>query len=63
MITKQGIIRDISDTQKEIDDYEEQRSVLMENPQDNKVRIYMLGGHISQREDFIRKLNSILPDY
>ena len=54
------INRDISDTQKEIDDYSDELRVLERNPVDNKVRIYFLGGRISQRETFIKKLNDLL---
>ena len=59
-ITDSEINRDISDTQKEIDDYSDELRVLERNPVDNKVRIYFLGGRISQRETFIKKLNDLL---
>ncbi len=52
--------QDISDTQREIDDYSDELQVLERNPIDNKVRIYMLGGRISHREAFIKKLNELL---
>ena len=51
---------DIADTKKEIDDYRDEQCVLERNPVENKVRIYMLGGRISQRQEFINKLNKII---
>jgi len=54
------IKQDISDTKKEIDDYSDELRVLERNPVENKVRIYMLGGRIGQRETFIKKLNDLL---
>ena len=59
-ITESEIKRDISDTQKEIDDYSDELRVLERNPVENKVRIYFLGGRISQRKIFIKKLNDLL---
>lgn len=58
-ITKEVILQDISETQKEIDDFNDEKSVLMRNPQDNKVRIYLLEGRVSERQTFINKLNSL----
>ena len=54
------IKQDISDTQKEINDYRDESRVLERNPIENKVRIYMLRGRIGQRETFIEKLNDLL---
>ena len=54
------IEQDISDTQREIDDYRDESRVLERNPAENKVRLYMLSGRILQREDFIEKLNNVL---
>ena len=54
------IKQDIGDTQKEIDDYNDELRVLERNPVENKVRIYLLGGRISQRETFIKELKGIL---
>lgn len=51
------IERDVADTQREIDNYQDEKEVLMRNPQENKVRIYMLEGKISQRQAFVDKLN------
>lgn len=51
---------DIALTQKEIDDFEAEKEVLMRNPQANKVRIYMLGGHILQRVGFIAQLQKLI---
>jgi hypothetical protein len=54
------IVRDIADTQREVDDYQEEKVILMRNPPENRVRIYMLEGKISQRENFISTLKQIL---
>ena len=54
------IEQDIADTQNEIDQYQRELDVLMENTQGNKVAIYMRQGMISVRKSFIDKLNSIL---
>lgn len=48
------------DTQKEIDQYSEELKVLMRNPVDNKLEIYIRSGKISSREDFNSKLRQIL---
>ena len=56
------IITDVADTEREIQDFQDEKDILMRNPHDNKVRIYMLEGKISQREEFIKKLNKILED-
>ncbi len=62
MITKEEIKIDIADTQKEIDDYIDEKEILMRNPQENKVRIYLLEGKIGQRKNFIEKLTAILEE-
>jgi len=54
--------QDILDTQKEIDDYSDEKDILMRNPLENKVRIYFLEGKISQRQDFIKKLETLLKE-
>jgi len=59
-IPSSEIKKDIADTQKEIDDYQDELCVLERNPVENKVRIYMLSGRIGQRGEFITKLNGIL---
>lgn len=61
-IPTNDIEQDIADTKIEIDDYQDEKQILMRNPQGNKVRIYMLEGNIRQRQDFINKLSQIL-DY
>ena len=61
-IPTKEIAQDITDTQKEINNYVDEKSILMRNPQENKLRIYLLDGKISQRTDFINKLQQIL-DY
>ncbi len=54
------IRKDLIDTQKEIEDYEDENVVLKRNPVDNKLRIYFNEGKISSRKTFVNKLNSIL---
>lgn len=54
------IKQDIGDTQGEINDYRDELRVLQRNPIENKVRIYVLGGRIGQRETFIKKLSDLL---
>lgn len=61
-IATNTIIEDIEDTQREIKDMEDEKEVLERNPQDNKVRIYMLKGGILRRKQFIDDLDEIL-DY
>ena len=59
-VSTQEIEVDIVDTEKEIKDFQDEKEVLMRNPPENKVRIYFLEGKISQRQDFVDKLNQIL---
>ncbi len=59
-ITEEEIKRDISDTQKEIDDFSTEWKILIRRPQENRVRIYMLEGKISQRKSFVIELEKIL---
>jgi len=61
-IPTEEVIQDIKDTQKEVDDFRDEEAVLMRNPQDNRVKIYMLEGKISQREKFIKQLNVLLSE-
>ena len=56
------IEQDITVTKGEVDDFIKERDILMKNPPENKVRIYMLAGHISRATTLINKLNEIL-DY
>ena len=56
------IKQDIKDTQEELDNYQDEKNILMKNPAENRVRIYFLGGKISRRLIFINKLQQIL-DY
>ena len=51
---------DIADTKKEIKDFQDEKDVLMRNPAENRVRIYLLKGRISHREEFVNKLNQII---
>ena len=59
-IPTEEILKDIQDTQEEIDNLNEERSVLEKNPKENKVRLYFIQGNISQRVGFINKLKEIL---
>lgn len=59
-IPNEVIEKDINDTENEIKDYEDEKEILMRNPQENKLRIYMLEGKISIRKGFVSKLKSIL---
>ena len=61
-IPTEEVIQDIKDTQKEVDDFRDEKAVLMRNPQNNRVKIYMLEGKISQRETFIKQLNVLLSE-
>ena len=51
---------DIEDTQREINNYNEELKTLEKNPLENKVAIYMRKGRIFARQDFIESMNSIL---
>lgn len=53
------IIKDIKDTEKEVTDYEDELEVLMRNPRENKLRIYMIEGNLLKHREFIIKLNEI----
>jgi len=59
-IPTKEILQDIADTQKEIGDYSDEQKVLMRNPQENKVKVYILKGRISGRKEFIDKLNQVI---
>ena len=61
-IPTEEIEQDIADTQREINDYQDEKEILMRSPQENRTRIYLLEGRISQRETFIKQLNKILVD-
>jgi hypothetical protein len=51
---------DLQETEREIKDKEDERAVLIRNPIENKVRIYMLEGGISSRKVFVEKLTALL---
>ena len=51
---------DIAETQREIDQYQKELNALIRDRQGNKLAIYMREGKISQREEFVSNLNSIL---
>jgi len=51
---------DITETQREIDQYQKELDALIGDRQGNKLAIYMREGKISKRTEFISNLNSIL---
>lgn len=51
---------DIRITEIEIKDLRDEVAVLIRNPVENKLRIYMAEGNISRREKFVEKLQAIL---
>ncbi|HBD95358.1 MAG TPA: hypothetical protein DC057_14415 [Spirochaetia bacterium] len=61
-ISEEEILQDIKITEIEIKDFQDENDVLMRNPPQNRTRIYLNEGHISQRKEFVNKLNQIL-DY
>ena len=61
-IPTEEIFNDIAETQSEIDDFEDIKTVMMKRPQDNRTKIYLLEGKISKRIDFIKKLEKILKE-
>jgi len=54
------IEQDIIDTQREIDTHIKLVEVQRRYPIDNKTEIYMNEGHISNKQSFVRDLDSIL---
>ncbi len=61
-IPSEKIKQDIADTQAEIDQYQREAIVLVENRTENRVPLYIIEGRIQQRVEFISKLNKILED-
>ena len=59
-ISTEEIENDIKVTDKEIKDFTDEKDVLMRNPIDNRVKIYMLEGKILKRRDFVADLRAIL---
>lgn len=59
-IPTEEIKQDILDTQKEINDYKDEKEILMRNPSENRVKIYFLEGRISNRSTFIDQLQKII---
>jgi hypothetical protein len=59
-IDTKEIESDISITQKEIDTYNRELSILRENPVENRLSIYLTEGKVSKREEFIKSLSKIL---
>lgn len=59
-ISTEEIRKDLSDTQREKEQFEKELTALEGNRQGNKLQIYMTEGKISQRQEFINKLNQVL---
>jgi len=59
-IPTEQILKDIKDTQEEIDDFKAEREILRKRPQENRLRLYLLDPKIAEREKFIENLNQIL---
>ena len=59
-ISNETILQDIVDTEREIKDKSDELEILVRNRHEHKVRIYMLEGGISSRQDFVRDLKAIL---
>ena len=51
--------QDLVETQKELDQFEDEYRVLSKDPYRNKVALYMLSGNISKRKEFIYKVTQI----
>jgi len=62
IISNDEILNDIKDTEEEIKDLQDELVILKRNRQDNRLRIYVAEGRISQRLEFIKDLRFIL-DY
>lgn len=54
------IQKDIEDTEKEIDRFNRELMILRETPLENKLRIYLLLGGITSREDFVENCKQCL---
>lgn len=59
-ISTNTIENDISDTQKEINQFKAELEAYKKDIQKNRTNIYLTEGQISSREDFVSKLKSIL---
>jgi len=59
-VTIEEIKKDLSDTERELKDFQDERDVLMRNPQQNRVRIYTLDGKILKRIDLLKRINQAL---
>lgn len=52
----------LADTEKELKDFQDEEEVLMRNPQQNKLRLYMLSGHIIQRQKLIEGIKLVMKE-
>ncbi len=59
-ISDEQLLQDIIDTRQEIQDYQDEKEVLMRNPVENKTKIYLLEGRISPRQNFLEKIEALL---
>lgn len=51
---------DLNIIKRELKDFEDEHNVLSRNPQQNKVRLYFLDAHISQRKQLISRIEDVL---
>ncbi|HLB42758.1 MAG TPA: hypothetical protein VJN02_07935 [Gammaproteobacteria bacterium] len=59
-ISTDEIMKGITDTQSEIDQFQKELDVLIQNRQHNNLAIYINTGWMLKREEFIERLESIL---
>ena len=59
-IPTEEVVADITDTENEAKQFEAELHILRHNLPENRVKIYMTEGHLSQRRDLIKKLQEIL---
>jgi hypothetical protein len=59
-VPTEEILQDIEITQREINNYRDEVSVLSRNHMENRTRIYLNEGKIAKREEFIKNLREII---
>jgi hypothetical protein len=58
-ISDEEIENDIQAILLENKNYSDEKDVLMRNPQQNRLRIYLLEGHISANEDQLKDIQAL----
>jgi len=58
-ISNEEIQNDIDETIKELKQYKEENEIMSQNPQENRLKIYLNEGKIVQRETFINQLKTL----